>query len=243
MYEMLNWLSRVVMEPVIQLSYSVQEWPLFYAMVLGLVGAAAPCQLTGNIGAMTLYGARSFREKIPWLHIWMFIIGKLVVFSLLGLIFWLLGKDVFQQLQSMFPWLRKAIGPLLVIIGAYLVGVIKFNKTVTLFKVPERLSSQQSPWGSFFLGSSFTLAFCPTMFVLFFLTLMPIVVATPYGAVMPMVFGIGTSIPLLLFIGLIAYFGLSGNLMKKGRRAGTIVQRTAGMLLIIIGVLDTLTYW
>ncbi|MFP3472925.1 hypothetical protein R0J90_22985, partial [Micrococcus sp. SIMBA_144] len=75
------------------------------------------------------------------------------------------------------------------------------------------------------------------------LTLMPIVVATPYGAVMPMVFGIGTSIPLLLFIGLIAYFGLSGNLMKKGRRAGTIVQRTAGMLLIIIGVLDTLTYW
>jgi cytochrome c biogenesis protein CcdA len=138
---------------------------------------------------MTLYGSRSFREKIPWLHIWMFIIGKLVVFSLLGLIFWLLGKDVFQQLQSMFPWLRKAIGPLLVIIGAYLVGVIKFNKTVTLFKVPERLSSQQSPWGSFFLGSSFTLAFCPTMFVLFFLTLMPIVVATPYGAVMPMVFG------------------------------------------------------
>ncbi|SEA40347.1 Cytochrome c biogenesis protein CcdA [Thalassobacillus cyri] len=243
MYEILNWISRVVMEPVIQLSYSVQEWPLLYALVLGLVGAAAPCQLTSNIGAMTLYGNQSLREKIPWGSIGMFIIGKIIVFSGLGFIFWWLGRDIFQELQAMFPWMRKAIGPLLVMIGIYLLGLIKFNKTVTLFKIPQRLTNQQSPWGSFFLGAGFTLAFCPTMFVLFFFTLMPIVVATPYGAVMPTVFGVGTSIPLLIFIGVIAYFGLSGNLLRKGRRVGTIVQRIAGILLIIVGILDTFTYW
>ncbi|WP_085505941.1 urease accessory protein UreH domain-containing protein [Thalassobacillus devorans] len=243
MYELLNWISRVVMEPVIQLSYSVQEWPLLYALMLGLVGAAAPCQLTSNIGAMTVYGNQSLRTKIPWGHIGMFLLGKIIVFSGLGFLFWWLGRDIFQELQAMFPWMRKAIGPLLVLIGVFLIGWIKFRKTITLFKVPDRLMSNPSPWGSFFLGAGFTLAFCPTMFVLFFLTLMPIVVATSYGAIMPTVFGLGTSIPLLLFIGLIAYFGLSGNLLRKGRRAGAIVQRVAGILLILVGILDTLTYW
>ncbi len=231
------------MEPVIRFSYSVQEWPLLYTLVLGLVGAAAPCQLTGNIGAITIYGNRSLREKVPWGSVGMFMIGKIIVFSGLGFIFWWLGRDIFQNLQAMFPWMRKAIGPLLVMIGIYLSGLIKFNKTVTLLKLPESLTSRHSPWGSFFLGVGFTLAFCPTMFVLFFFTLMPIVVATPYGSIMPLVFGVGTSIPLLIFIGLIAYFGLSGNLLRKGRRVGTIVQRIAGILLIIVGILDTWTYW
>ncbi|GGC82856.1 cytochrome c biosynthesis protein [Thalassobacillus devorans] len=243
MYELLNWISRVVMEPVIQLSYSVQEWPLLYALMLGLVGAAAPCQLTSNIGAMTVYGTQSLRTKIPWRHIGMFLLGKIIVFSGLGFLFWWLGRDIFQELQAMFPWIRKAIGPLLVLIGVFLMGWIKFRKTITLFKVPDRLKSNPSHWGSFFLGAGFTLAFCPTMFVLFFLTLMPIVVATSYGAIMPTIFGLGTSIPLLLFIGLIAYFGLSGNLLRKGRHAGVIVQRVAGILLILVGILDTLTYW
>lgn len=93
------------------------------------------------------------------------------------------------------------------------------------------------------MGVSFTLAFCPTMFVLFLFTLMPVVLVTSYGVVLPSVFGIGTSLPLLLVIFLIWYFGASGAILKRSRKIGAIVQKAAGVLLIVIGFFDTLIYW
>ena len=94
------------------------------------------------------------------------------------------------------------------------------------------------------MGVSFTLGFCPTMFVLFFLTLMPLSLSVSYGVVLPAIFAIGTSLPLILAIFLIGYFGLSGKFMKKkGRKIGLIVQRIAGMIILVLGVLDTITYW
>lgn len=56
--------------------------------------------------------------------------------------------------------------------------------------------------GSFLLGASFSIAFCPTMFVLFFVWLMPTVVSTSSGFALPVVFGSATSIPLLLIFAL-----------------------------------------
>lgn len=97
--------------------------------------------------------------------------------------------------------------------------------------------------GSFLLGLSFSLGFCPTMFILFFIVLMPMALAVPYGAVIPTVFALGTSIPIIISVFLIWYFGLSGTFMKKGRKIGMIVQRTAGAIIILIGILDTITYW
>lgn len=93
------------------------------------------------------------------------------------------------------------------------------------------------------MGVSFTLAFCPTMFVLFILTLMPVVMTISYGLILPSIFGIGTSLPLLLVIFLIWYFGANGAILKKSRKIGAITQKVAGLLLFVIGIFDTLTYW
>src|SRR5699024_4499202 len=97
--------------------------------------------------------------------------------------------------------------------------------------------------GSFLMGVSFTLAFCPTMFVLFLLTLMPIVLITSYGVVLPSVFGIGTSLPLLIVIFLGGYCGARGAILQRSRKIGAVTLKRAGVLLLIIGILDTLTYW
>src|SRR5699024_9437611 len=115
-------------------------------------------------------------------------------------------------------------------------------KTGRIFNLPTKVF-KDSYLGSFLMGVSFTLAFCPTMFVLFLLTLMPIVVVTSYGVVLPAAFGIGTSLPLLIVIFLIWSFGASAANGKRSRRIGTGARRLAGVLLMIIGILDTLTYW
>jgi hypothetical protein len=31
--------------------------------------------------------------------------------------------------------------------------------------------------------------------------------------------------------------------MKKGRRVGKLIQQTAGIVMVLLGVLDTITYW
>lgn len=123
-----------------------------------------------------------------------------------------------------------------------MLGLIKFAGTINLFKKKNDYN-HESPFGSFMLGFGFSLAFCPTMFVLFFLTLMPIVLSSPYGFVLPPLFALGTALPVFLVIFLIWYLGGSGALLKKGRKIGSIVQKVAGILMVLLGILDTITYW
>lgn len=242
MYELFNQISSTIIDPIMNIAYSMEHLPLLFAFFLGIVGAVVPCQLTSNISAITIYGNKSLVDKIPWLHVLLFIVGKVVVYSVLGIIIWLLGKEVYGTLSSIMPVIRKGIGPMLFIIGLFMIGLFSFGKAWRIFNLPTKVF-KESYWGSFLMGVSFTLAFCPTMFVLFLLTLMPIVVTTSYGAVLPAVFGIGTSFPLIIVIFLIWYFGASGAILKRSRKVGNITQKVAGALLVIIGVLDTITYW
>lgn len=221
---------------------NLESWPIVFAILLGIVGALAPCQLTGNISAITLYGNRSIQKKIVWKDVISFTIGKIVAFSLLGGLVWLLGRGIEQSLVQYFPWLRKFMGPLLILVGLFMLGLFKIKGTIHLFKKSGE-HNKESLFGSFMLGFSFSLAFCPTMFVLFFVTLMPIVLSSSYGFILPALFALGTSLPLLLVIFLIWYLDGSGMLLKKGRKVGTIVQRLAGIVMLVLGVFDTITYW
>ena len=242
MYGILSKISTVISEPFFNIANSLESWPIIFAFILGLVGSLAPCQLTGNISAVTLYGNRSVQKKIVWKDVFWFTFGKIVAFSLLGMLVWLLGKGIEQSLVFYFPWLRKMIGPLLIVVGLFMIGVIKLKGTLHLFKGFKEYK-HENPLGSFMLGFSFSLAFCPTMFVLFFVTLMPIVLSSPYGFILPPIFALGTAIPLLIVILIIWYLGGSGVLMKKSRKFGTTVGRLAGILMLLIGIFDTLTYW
>lgn len=242
MYSLLSQISAVLSKPFLNIAHSLESWPIIFALILGLVGALAPCQLTGNISAVTLYGNRSIQKKIAWKDVFSFTIGKIVAFSLLGILVWLLGREMEQNLTLYFPWLRKLMGPLLIIVGLFMMGFIKLRGTFNLLKGSKKYN-HENPFGSFMLGFSFSLAFCPTMFVLFFVTLMPVVMSSSYGFILPPIFALGTAIPLLIVIFIIWYLGGSGVIMKKGRKFGTVIQRIAGILMLLLGIFDTLTYW
>ncbi|MDR7236015.1 urease accessory protein UreH domain-containing protein [Neobacillus drentensis] len=242
MYGILSQFSSFVSKPFTNIAYSLESWPIVFAFILGLIGALAPCQLTGNISAVTLYGNRSIQKKIAWKDVFFFTLGKVVAFSFLGILVWLLGRGFEQNLTLYFPWLRKIMGPLLVIVGLFMLGFIKLKGTINLLKGSNENKSDNA-LGSFMLGLSFSLAFCPTMFILFFVTLMPVVLSSAYGFMLPPIFAIGTAIPLLIFIFIIWYLGASGVIMKKGRKFGMLIQRIAGVLMLLLGIFDTLTYW
>lgn len=120
------------MSPFIDIANSTKSIPILFSFLLGVVGTLAPCQLTGNISAMTLYGNQSLQKGISWKHILLFTLGKIVAFTSLGLLVWFLGKEVQQSLTSYFPWFRRFIGPLLIFIGLILVRIIKIRSSFSL---------------------------------------------------------------------------------------------------------------
>jgi cytochrome c-type biogenesis protein len=243
MYEWFSQISNFLSQPFLSIMRGTEGIPLLSAFILGVIGALAPCQFTGNLGAITIYGNKSLQKNIAWTETLFFILGKMIVFSGLGLIVWLLGNEVQTNLTLIFPWVRKFFGPLLIIVGFFMIGLIKLRKTVSLGSIPEKFM-KKGKVGALLMGVSFTLGFCPTMFILFFVTLMPITLSVPYGPVLPIIFAIGTSLPLIFSIFLIWYFGLSGRFMKKnGRKVGMIVQKVAGVFMLTLGLLDTVTYW
>lgn len=242
MYAILSSISNFLSSPFIALLNHSQQIPLLASFLLGLVGALAPCQLTGNISAITYYGNKSLQSKKQWIETLYFIFGKIVVFSGLGLAVWLIGKEFQTAMTSFFAIFRQLVGPLIVFLGLFLLGIIKLNWVNRLFsRIP--LLHRTGNWGSFLMGVSYSIAFCPTMFVLFFLTLMPIVLRSSYGMILPTIFAIGTSVPLLVMMFVIWYLGVNGALMKKSRQIGATVQKTAGTVTLLLGIVDTITYW
>lgn len=243
MYEIVNQISNTLMQPALNLLNGAEGIPILFAFLLGIVGALAPCQFTANLGAITLYGNKSIQKQIAWGEVLFFILGKVVVFSTFGAIVWILGNEVKATFTLYFPWLRKLVGPILIISGLIIVGYIKLYKYISFGNFIDRISSKEK-LGAFLLGVSFSLGFCPTMFVLFFINLIPLSLTSPFGITFPTIFALGTSMPIIIMIFLIWYFDLSGKFVKKkGRKIGLVVQRAAGFLMILLGILDILTFW
>ncbi|WP_368907558.1 urease accessory protein UreH domain-containing protein [Bacillus wiedmannii] len=238
MFSTISEWSYQLMSPLMDVANATKSIPLLFAFLLGIVGTLAPCQLTGNISAITLYGNQSLQKGHAWKHILLFILGKIIAFTTLGLFVWFLGKEIQQILTLYFPWLRKIIGPLLILMGLMLAGIIKSRNFFSI-----KFIRKQNEVGSFLLGFFFSLAFCPTMFVLFFGTLIPLSFSYNYGYLFPTFFSIGTALPIVILLFIISYLGLNGELLKKSRKIGKNIQSITGVLLILIGIYDTALYW
>jgi cytochrome c-type biogenesis protein len=72
---------------------------------------------------------------------------------------------------------------------------------------------------------------------------MPMVLSSNYGILLPSLFALGTSLPLIIVLIIIWMLGVDGSLLNKSKELGTAIQKTAGIFLILIGILDTITYW
>ncbi|WP_222127123.1 MULTISPECIES: sulfite exporter TauE/SafE family protein [Bacillus cereus group] len=233
MFSTISEWSYQLMSPLMDVANATKSVPLLFAFLLGVVGTLAPCQLTGNISAVTLYGNQSLQKGHAWKHILLFISGKIIAFTTLELLVWFLGKEIQQILTLYFPWLRKIIGPLLILMGLMLAGIIKSRNFFSI-----KFIRKQNEVGSFLFGFFFSLAFCPTMFVLFFGTLIPLSFSFNYGYLFPTFFSIGTAIPIVILLFIISYLGLNGTLLKKSRNIGKNIQLIAGLLLILVGLYD-----
>ncbi|UPM56126.1 sulfite exporter TauE/SafE family protein [Gottfriedia acidiceleris] len=233
LYDLMNYLINVF--------YATKSIPIIAAFVLGVVGTLAPCQLTGNMGVIMIISNDTLKKTIPWKNMFKFILGKIVAFGVLGGLTWWFGRQFSSNIVFLFPYTRKLMGLTIILSGLLLLGF--FNKQlakILLYKPIFRFTAKSN---YFIIGILFSLAFCPTMFSLFFFTLMPLSFTSIIGYLLPLLFAMGTAIPLLLFMFFIDTFNLQSYLLKKGRVVGGYVQKLFGYGLILLGLYDAYIYW
>jgi hypothetical protein len=129
----------------------------------------------------------------------------------------------------------------------YLLGFINLKGSIgnSLIAYVEILTRKFKIFNaSFVMGLIFSLAFCPTLFWLFFGIVVPLSFNSYLGIIYPSTFALGTLMPMMLIL-LVIFIGkvnLKPNI-KLYNRIQKIMRYFGGLLLIIFGFIDSLIYW
>ncbi|MFZ3100664.1 MAG: sulfite exporter TauE/SafE family protein [Desulfitobacteriaceae bacterium] len=220
--------------------------PMLSALLLGLLGSTAPCQLSTNFSALGLFTQKISDKKECLSAAFSFTLGKLIVYTLIGSLTILLGIKLNQQAIPFVQVVRKGLSLLMIIVGLYLLGL--FKTKVSLFTSLERTLTRHIPniknIREFCLGVVYALAFCPTLFWLFFGIVIPLGVSTHGGIILPGIFAIGTVIPLLVITVLLVYgIGTIKLFTRNVARINVILQKVVGVIFILAGINDLIAYW
>lgn len=176
-----------------------------------------------------------------------FSLGKIIIFLFYGVIITLFNIQIQDSSIGIFKITRKIIGPFVLFIGIYMLGIIKLKGYIgnALVKNIDKYSNKFKMLNSFFIiGIIFSFAFCPTLFWLFFGIVVPISIKSTLGIIYPVVFAIGMIIPMFVMISILNYGGVEDTkFIKSFRKIQIVIRILGGVSLIILGLIDSIFYW
>jgi len=214
------------------------------AVWLGILTSISPCPLATNIAAISYIGKRVTRPRLVLWAGLIYTAGRMLTYLLLGIILvagLLSIPDLAYILQK---HINQFLGPILVITGILLLGVFKFGFTGGGIseKMRKRVESY-GVWGAGLLGLIFALSFCPVSAAIFFGSLIPLAVKHQSSVLMPVIYGIGTALPVFVFAILIAMgTRFVGNLFNRLTQFERWARRVTAVIFILVGVYYTLIY-
>jgi cytochrome c-type biogenesis protein len=184
--------------------YSNAQGPLVSALLLGLLTAMAPCPTTINITAMGYIGKDLTRRRKVFSNGVFYALGTVSAYTGLALILYF-GADQFRISTVFQQYSEWIIGPLLLLIGIYMLGIFQINSPA-FNRLTRRFQKRSSfrAWDSFLLGSIFALAFCPYSGMLYFGMLMPLIFATS-SPWLSLAYSLAAGIPVVIFAWLLAF--------------------------------------
>ncbi len=216
--------------------------PWLSAFLLGVLAAFAPCQITTGASALAYLAPSAIQGRV-WPRFLAFLLGKALTYLVLaGVVLFLLGGSL-DNPGAIFRPVRLALGPFMILVGLGLLGVVRWPLA---WAASEGWVARVEAWGGLLgplaLGGVYGLAFCPTLFWLFFGLLLPLALASPFGFLFPLLFALGTGFPLGFLLFLFARMS-RGQALRGMRLAGSVLLRGAGVVFVALGLLDTVLYW
>jgi cytochrome c-type biogenesis protein len=214
------------------------------AVWLGILTSVSPCPLASNIAAVSFISRRITQKNTVFLSGILYTLGRSLTYSVLGVIIVKTLVDVPILSDFLQRYVNKILGIVMILVGMVLLDLMRIP--VPIPSVSENVAKKllgKGTLGSLPLGILFALAFCPVSAALFFGGLIPIAVKAQSGIGLPLIYGIGTALPVLLFAFLVAAgAGYINNIYYRISRIEFYTKKVTGMIFILVGVYYTLAY-
>lgn len=208
--------------------------PVLTAFLLGLLTALSPCPLATHIAAIGFIGKDIEDRKRIFLNGLLYTLGRVLSYTLLGVILIMVlkgGASMFGIQQTVGVWGEFVLGPLLVAIGLFMLFADRLNLPKFGFNGNAEELVKKGGWGALLIGILFALAFCPTSGVFYFGMLIPLSATVPAGYLLPVVFAVATSLPVLVVAWVLAF-----SVQQIGRLYGRMQVLQRWMNLLVGGV-------
>lgn len=214
------------------------NFPILSAFILGLMTAISPCPLATNITATAFISKNISSKQKVFLSGLLYSLGRGFSYTAIGLILYF-GASKFHIAKFFNQNGEKYLGPLLIIIGLIMLNIIKLN-FLGKSNFQEKLSEKFKDKGLlvfFLIGVVFALAFCPYSGTLFFGMLIPMTIASGDGLYLPIIFALGTGLPVIMFTYLLAFTaGKIGLFYNRITIIEKVMRTVAGVVFILTGL-------
>lgn len=207
--------------------------PGYVGYLGGMVGATADDPTLGAPGRPRLLTRRGGGTRLLS-GVLLFVAGFTAVFVLLGVVFSWAGI-------LLAPWLdvlMRVLGVLVIVMGLAFIGYVPFLQRERRLRALPR----QGVWGAPVLGVVFGLGWAPCMGpTLAAVLTLSFGEADPVrGGVLVLAYSLGLGVP---FVVLAMLFARSGRGLEFLRRHRLRIQRTGGVLLVLLGVAMVSGLW
>mgnify|MGYP000333130753 CR=1 FL=1 len=222
----------------------MSEFAIITAFWLGLLTAVSPCPLATNIAAISFISRKAGQKGYVLSAGLLYALGRTIVYVLLGTGIAagiLANAEVSRFLQK---HMNEFLGPVLILLGMVLLnwlgkGISFSIKTDKIQKKAEKSNVLLAlP-----IGILFALSFCPVSAGLFFGGLVPLAIKEGSIFSFPLVYGLGTAVPVILFAFLLAFATKAvGKVFSSLTHIEVWVRKITGAVFIFVGIYYTLVH-
>ncbi|MCB9275333.1 MAG: sulfite exporter TauE/SafE family protein [Lewinellaceae bacterium] len=228
----------------LQMMAESQDLPWLSALALGLLTAISPCPLATNITATAYLSKEMGSKKAVLWRGFLYTLGRGASYTTIGVaLYW--GASLFHVARFFQSKGELLLAPLLILTGLIMLGIIRLGflgQGNFVERFSEKLKNKGA-LGALVMGMLFALAFCPYSGALYFGMLIPMTVASPSGLFLPLLFALGTGVPVMIFAYLLAFSASKvGTAFNAIRKVEVGMRYAAGIVFVLAGIYYSLIF-
>ncbi len=215
------------------------------ALWFGILTSISPCPLATNIAAISFIGKDIESKSGAIINSLFYTFGRMLAYLVISFIVVSSLLTIPEVARFLSKYFNIILGPLLILAGLFLIDVIKLEIGTSnkLIDAIQKKANNKSIWGSILIGFLFALSFCPVSAGLFFGSLIPLSIKYESAMLLPLFYGIGTALPVIVFA-IIISFGTHyvGIMFNKLTKFELWARKITGIVFILIGLYISYDY-